>query len=154
MRTTKSFTVDRDGSEVVYACTQLGAWEGSKALIRAQKIAYSGVNGFDVLIQTMTEADLEYFSRLFAKTTFVTYTNDKEQRVKKNLAEIFEHFFAGQYFEMVQWLVFCLGHDFGNYFFLVQTNGEKIKIMWSQGSGQSLSVATDSEIPTQSDPEP
>ena len=150
MRATKTFTVDRDGQEVVYACTQLGAWEGSKALIRAQKIAVSGVNGLDALIQAMTDQDLEYFSRLFAKSTFVTFTDDKERRVKKNLAEVFDYHFAGQYFELTQWLVFCLGHDFGGFFSLVQTEGEKIKIQWLAGAGKSpgQSVDTDSEIPT------
>lgn len=150
MRSTKSFTLDHDGQEVKYDCTQLGAWEGSKALIRAQKIAVSGVNGLDALINAMTENDLEYFSRLFAKSTFVTYTDDKERRVKKNLADVFEYFFAGKYFELTQWLVFCLGHDFGPFFSLIQTEGEKIKIQWLAGAGQS--AATVSEAPTEPEP--
>jgi hypothetical protein len=150
MRSTKSFTVDRDGQEVIYACTQLGAWEGSKALIRAQKIAVSGINGLDALIQAMTEADLEYFQKLFAKNTFVTYMNDKEQRVKKNLAEVFDVFFSGNLFEMTQWLVFCLGHDFGPFFAQIQTNGEKIKSQWQAGAGQSVDTA--SEPPTEPEP--
>jgi len=150
MRTTKSFSVDREGQEVTYACTQVGAWEGSKALIRAQKIAVSGVNGLDALIQAMTDDDLEYFSKLFAKNTFVTYVNDKEQKVKKNLAEVFDVFMAGEYFELTQWLVFCLGLNFAPFFTKIQTQGEKIKAQWTAGAGQSADTAP--EPPT--DPEP
>ena len=150
MRQTKSFTVLRDEHEVKYDCTQLGAWEGSKALIRAQKIAAAGVNGLDALIQAMTESDLEYFSKLFAKCTFVTFVNDKDQTVKKNLAEVFDVFYSGEYFEMTEWLVFSLGMNFGNYFFLVQTTGEKIKIQFLAGAGKL--AATDTDTPTTASP--
>jgi len=151
MRSTKSFTLDRDGHEVKFDCTQLGAWEGSKALIRAQKIAVSGVNGLDALIEAMTDADLEYFQKAFAKSTFVTYTNDKEQRVKKNLNDVFDVFFSGHLFEMTQWLVFCLGHNFGNFFLQIQSRGELVKQSWNLGSGKDQSADTAPEPPT--DPE-
>ena len=141
MRQTKSFTVNRDGDEVTYQCTQLGAWDGSKALIRAQKIAVSGINGLDALIQAMTPEDFDYFSHLFAKATMVTYQNDHGKTVKKSLHEVFDVFFSGQYFEMVQWLVFCLGQDFGKFFFLIQNEGEKIKLAWTNGAGKSADTA-------------
>jgi hypothetical protein len=114
----------------------LGAVEGRGALLRAQKIAVKGVHGLDAMIDAMTSADLDYFCTIFAKATRVQIAEKRPI-----LADVFDVHFAGHYFEMVQWLSFCLGLNFGPFFSQVQAQGEKIKQAAMLGAGQSEDTA-------------
>ena len=139
MRQTKSLTVTRDdGSTVQYDCTQLGAVEGRGALLRAQKIAVKGVNGLDAMIDAMSPNDLDYFCALFSKNTRVQL----DEKRRPLLSDVFDVHFAANYFELTEWLAFCLGLNFGSFFLSIQMNGQKIKQAAMQGAGQSEDTAT------------
>lgn len=134
MRETKSFETEN----FKYKVTQLGAVEGRSALLRAQKIAVKGVNGLDAMIDAMSPNDLDYFCSVFSKNTRVNISGDKWPL----LSDVFDTHFAADYFEMTQWLAFCLGNDFGKFFLQIQTKGERIKQAAMQGAGQSADTDT------------
>jgi hypothetical protein len=121
-------------ADFAYECTQLGALEGRTALLRAQKIAVQGVNGLDAMVNAMTPNDLDYFCSIFSKQTRVIMPDGK----RPLLDSIFDLHFAGDMaFEMVEWLAFCLGLNFGVFFQKIQNQGEKIKQAALAGTGQA-----------------
>jgi hypothetical protein len=119
MRVTKTLKTER----FEYECTQLGAFEGRGALLRAQKIAVKGVNGLDAMIDAMSTQDLDFFCSIFGACSRVSLDNGKKPFVK----DVFDSHFAGEYFEMVEWLAFNLGLNFGPFFLAIQTKGERIR---------------------------
>lgn len=139
MRRTELFQTEKRA----YKVTQMGAIEGRGALLRAQKIAVKASGGIDAMIDAMTVADLDYFCGLFAKQTKANLEGDKWPV----LASVFDEVFAGDYFEMVQWLSFCLGFEFGVFFQQIQTNGEKIKAAAMAGLGDTAQTPTSSDEP-------
>ncbi len=112
-----------------YVVRQLPATKGRLVLLRlakalgpvaasisATKDKHSAMaESLEKAISSVTDDDFTFLCNTFADSTDVTINDDKGRRSPK-LATIFDLHFAGNYLEMVQWLVFCVEVNFGSFF--------------------------------------
>ena len=127
MRETKIFQTDLHA----YQVTKLAADpEGIEALLRAQKLAVKISGGMETLVADMSKEDLSYFCTLFAKYTKVIQ-GDK----KPILSSIFAVHFGGEWFEIIKWLAFCLGYNFGPFFLHMVKDGKQVRDAAVEGAG-------------------
>jgi hypothetical protein len=134
MRQTKVFQTDENAYEV----TQLAAdKEGRAAFLRAQRLAFKASGGIESLVADMSDADLDYFCELFGKYTKLIQPDGK----KPVLGPIFSTHFSGAdgWFEMVKWLAFCLGLNFGPFFLHLFADGGAVKAAALEGAGPAAS---------------
>jgi hypothetical protein len=106
-----------------YKVTMLDAHTGRRAFVRLFKIvgsAYATLAGgneeaaFRELIEKLTPEELDYFCDTFATVTEVS--GGKHGAAKPQLDDIFALHFAGNYFEMFEWLTFCFKLNFASFF--------------------------------------
>lgn len=108
-----------------YTVTQLDALKGRRAFTRLMRIAGPALgelagaktdigSAIEKLVERLSEDDVDHFCDLFAKVTSVS-GGDFENR-SPQLDTIFAKHFAGQYLELVQWLVFCFQVNFSGFF--------------------------------------
>lgn len=141
-RETKVFQTENHA----YQVTKLAAdKEGLAALLRAQKLATKASGGLESLVTDMTEEDLSYFCDLFAKYTKVIQ-GDK----KPSLTSIFSVHFGGEWFEIVKWLAFCLGFNFGPFFLHLMRDGKQIREAAVEGAGMAQDEPIGEETPAES----
>lgn len=100
-----------------YTVTQLGAKKGMRALTRLARLlgpAFASGDQTEAmagLFSRLTEDDVEYFCDTFAPLTTVEQDGKAPQ-----LSSIFEIHFTGNYSSMLQWLLFCIEVNFGDFF--------------------------------------
>lgn len=131
-RQTKIFQTE----EHAYQVTQLAAdKEGRAALLRAQKLAVKASGGLESLVADMSPDDLDYFCDLFAKYTKLIKDDGKKPQLKLT----FDDHFSGSdgWFELVRWLAFCLGLNFGPFFLRLVKDASAIKDAALEGVGPS-----------------
>lgn len=109
-----------------YKATQLDAVTGRRAfhrLVRAIGPAWAAMThggeeryekALTKLLQDMSEADLDFFCDTFAAVTEVS--GGSYGKRAPQLDTVFLTHFAGEYFDMVQWLVFCMKLNFASFF--------------------------------------
>lgn len=105
-------TVTKTIGETSYAVSQLGALQGREALRRLAAIAGPAIEGgetvfFGKLVASIQKDDLEYFCNLFAKSTILDG--------KVPLASTFDVHFAGNYGDMLEWLIFAMEVNFKSF---------------------------------------
>lgn len=130
MRQTKVFQTELHA----YQVTQLAAdKEGRSALLRAQRLAVQATGGLETLVAGLSPEDLDYFCDLFSKYTKLV----REDGKKPVLASVFvDHFSGGDgWFELVKWLAFCLGFNFGPFFLHLVRDGGAVKAAALEGVG-------------------
>lgn len=127
-----------------YQVTKLAAdREGLASLLRAQKLVNKLEGGLESLVTQMTEEELTYFCDLFAKYTKVI-NGDK----KPVLSSIFSAHFGGEWFEIVKWLAFCMGYNYGPFLVRLLRDGAEIKAAAVEGAGMDAeSLGEKSETP-------
>ena len=141
MRETKVFTTE----DHAYQVTKLAAdKEGLAALLRAQKLAVKAAGGLESMISELSEEDLNYFCDLFAK-----YTKIIQGDKKPALSSIFSVHFGGNWFELLKWLSFCLGFNFGPFFIHMVKDGAELRAAAVEGAG---AVAEQAEQADESTP--
>jgi hypothetical protein len=122
-----------------YQVTKLAAdREGLAALLRAQKLVNKISGGMESLVAELSEEELTYFCDLFAKYTKVI-NGDK----KPVLASIFAVHFGGDWFEIMKWLAFCMGYNFGPFLVRLLRDGAEIKAAAVEGTGSPVDSAGD-----------
>lgn len=130
MRQTKVFQTENHA----YQVTQLAAdKEGRAALLRAQRLAVKSSGGIQTLVEGMSSEDLDYFCDLFAKYTKLIQPDGKKPQLKLT----FDDHFSGSdgWFELVKWLAFCLGFNFGPFFLRLLKESDAIKNAALDGVG-------------------
>lgn len=113
-----------------YTVTQLGAVVGRECLRRFVRVAGPAVGAIAEatgkeggasaavsqavlrLVEGLSADDLTYFCDVFGPTGTVTLADGRKPRIK----DAFADHFAGNYFEMVLWLGFCVEVNFGGFF--------------------------------------
>lgn len=101
-----------------YKVTQLGVRKGTQVLLRIvnklgllAKAEGGGVEGIiGAVAQNLTEEDFNFLCDAFLPMTLVS-TLGKEIPLKNH----FELHFAGKYWEMCEWLAFCLEVNFSDF---------------------------------------
>jgi hypothetical protein len=106
-----------------YTLQTHGAIKGRAILLRIVRVAgtsLSGLqntadlgNGIAKVLQALSEEDLTYLCDEFSRKTTVKAA-DGAADIK--LEKVFEVHFACNYFEMCQWLAFCIEVNFGGFF--------------------------------------
>lgn len=106
-----------------YTVQTHGALKGRGILLRIVKVAgtsLSGLqntadlgNGIAKVLQALSEEDFTFLCDEFARKTTVKAA-DGAADIK--LEKVFEVHFACNYFEMCQWLAFCIEVNFGGFF--------------------------------------
>ena len=96
-----------------YHVRQLGAKQGRAALTKLLNLAGNAFGGNPAAFFTsLSEQDLEYFCRVFGENTEVELALDR--RIPLFLQQQEDHF-AGQFGEMLEWLVFCVEINFSSF---------------------------------------
>jgi hypothetical protein len=118
-------TVTKEIEGTTYEVRQLDAVKGRKVFVRFAKLiapALAEIQGqkdpnaalgrvVSTFAAGIDEETLDYFCDAFAPTTCIV-----EGAKKPELSKVFALHFAGKYFELVQWLVFCFEVNFGSFF--------------------------------------
>lgn len=108
-------TKEKDIQGTTYRVTQMDAVKGRKVVARLIKLLSGAAEGGDSALAkvfaAITEDDMDYFCDVFAANTDVGYEGGKWP----NLKSIFGLHFAGKYGEMMEWLLFCVEVNFGNF---------------------------------------
>jgi hypothetical protein len=146
MRTAQEKTIKGN----TYRVKQLGAKEGRRVLARLLQILGGGVaglaeafagdggkvsafKGVQAIADQMTPEQMDFFCDTFAKLTQVTLQDGKTPL----LSDVFDEHFAGNYWEMTEWLLFALEVNFGNFLDASGTIGN----LFSQPKGKQPSVS-------------
>jgi hypothetical protein len=110
-----------------YTVTQLGAGVGRECLRRLMRIAGPALksaataggggsealfSGLGDLFMGLSQEDLTYFCDTFGAFSTVRLDENREPKVKAQ----FETLFAGNYWEMAEWLAFCVEVNFASFF--------------------------------------
>jgi hypothetical protein len=114
----------------LYTVEQLGAIRGREIFVRLVRLLGSSVDTIKgdagaVLAKAaanFSELDMSAFCEAFAAKTDVT--GGEYATAHPQLSNIFDVHFAGNYSELVEWLIFCFKVNFGSFFLGV---GEKLK---------------------------
>lgn len=97
-----------------YRVRQLDAVKGRKVVARLIRLlsnaAAGGDDALSKIFASVTEEDMDYFCDVFAASTDVNYEGKWPC-----LKDVFGLHFAGKYGEMMQWLLFCVEVNFGNF---------------------------------------
>lgn len=111
-----------------YRVMQLPGREGSKVAARLVQLLGAGIagmakgvtdndmkaaafTGLSTLLTSLKEEQVDYFCNVFMPLTQVTLPDGKTPLLK----DIFDDHFAGNYFEMFEWLKFCIEVNFGSF---------------------------------------
>lgn len=110
-----------------YKVTQLDALKGRRAFTRLVKLlgpAFASMGdgdddakvarGISALVDRMSEDDVDYFCDVFAELTEVSGGSYK--KASPQLDTVFATHFAGNYFELTQWLIFAMKVNFSSFF--------------------------------------
>lgn len=105
-------TQEKDIDGCSYAVTQLGALKGSKVFVRVLKVLGPAFASKDpaAFFDGLKEEDVEYLCSTFSPMTFV-----KGGQFPGPLDKTFDFHFAGRYGALVQWLLFCVQVNFGDF---------------------------------------
>lgn len=131
----------------------VGALTGQDLLLRLQRITGAGVGGSDFkeMVQNLSLEDLKVFTQAFGASSRVLIEEDGKTR-KPFIKDAYDEVFAGKYWLMVKWLVFCISYNFGDYFLAMMTKAEELKnlALVAQGvqipaSESSIQQTTDSK---------
>lgn len=151
-------THDRVISGQVYKITQHGAKEGRKVLARLVQIlgkpvaALADGEGLNALVNAvgafvagLTPAEVDYFCDTFAPKTVVQMDG-----APVNLHGVFDLHFAGQYGDMLDWLVACIEVNYASFFVAlrarVQTRMLAAMVMMKGAPSASPTGATGESI--------
>jgi len=105
-----------------YVVEQLGALKGRAVFVRLVRLLGSSVDTIKgdagaVLAKAaagFSEEDMTAFCDVFAAKTYVT--GGEYATAQPQLSNIFDIHFAGNYSEMVEWLIFAFKVNFGSFF--------------------------------------
>ncbi len=107
LRTTQSKKI----GDFTYEVTQLGAITGSKVFVRLLRMigpAFVGKNAdLGRIFESLKEEDVQFLYDTFAPLTFIPGVGQ--------LDKSFDFHFVGRYMAMVQWLIFCLQVNYGDF---------------------------------------
>lgn len=110
-----------------YRVRPMGAREGRRVLARLAQVLGGGLagivsaangggkdavfQGLESIAKNFTEEQIDYFCETFTPFTSVRKPDGKEPQLK----DCFDDLFACNYWEMSQWLMFCLEVNFGSF---------------------------------------
>lgn len=116
-----------------YYVEQFGAKQGGRVLVRVAKMLGTAIGGaveagerLDAAVigktlsgftEHLTEADYDYLCDSFSPKTRVSGGDYGEKKPK--LADYFDSHFAGEFWEMGQWLAFCFEVNYGSFLAVV-----------------------------------
>ena len=122
MRKTEKKTL----GERTYIVTQMGGVQGRKVLMRFLQVAGGALGaltgkggkaqmqeGIKSLVEGLSEENTEYFFNAFTEGTQVQL--DATHTVLLSNPGMFDDLFAGNYVEMMEWLVFSFQVNFGHF---------------------------------------
>jgi hypothetical protein len=125
MRESKTHTI----GDFNYTITQLGAKQGRVVLARVMRAvagaagdaatsagtdgAEAALVGMAKLVESLSDADVDYFCDTFSKTTLVARESTPDKQVP--LADQFDDHFAGRYGAMIKWLWAALETNYASF---------------------------------------
>jgi hypothetical protein len=105
-----------------YYVTQLDALRGRREIVRLAKVIGPALSVADKgeeaalakLVEALSVDEFDHFCEVLSEQTVVT--GGAHGELEPQLSDVFAEHFAGNYLEMVQWLAFALGVNFGSFF--------------------------------------
>ncbi len=114
-----------------YSVTQLGATASRKVFVRLAKLFGAGATGKDpiaAILAALNDEDIDFLCDQFSKMTNVKL----DEKHSPLLASIFEEHFAGNIWDMLQWLGFCLEVNYGSFLGELGITPDKLTLLGSK----------------------